>query len=236
MSRGVSVNKFISQTGICSRREADEWIRKGRVKINNQVAKLGNRVMEGDEVRLDGNILSQQEKDIYIILNKPRGIICTTDLREPKNIISFMDHPERIFPVGRLDKASEGLILLTNNGDIVNKILRAGNNHDKVYIVTVNKPLDQSFKANMEKGVPILGTITKPCKVEILSKRKFKITLIQGLNRQIRRMCEHLGYEVKQLKRTRIMHLRLGKLPIGAWRSLTKHETKSLIDKLQYSK
>ncbi len=224
----TSLNKFISSTGICSRREADKWIEAGRVSINGQIAKKGNRVEEGDEVTLDGEPLLNKPKAVYIALHKPPGITCTTDLKDKDNIIDFVGHPQRIFPIGRLDKASSGLILLTNDGDIVNKILRVENNHEKEYIVKVNRPITTEFLTQMSKGIPILGTTTKPCQTTKQSKSTFKIVLTQGLNRQIRRMCEYLNYKVVTLKRLRIMHLHLGKLPVGQWRNLTKIELEEL--------
>ncbi|CAM1364059.1 23S rRNA pseudouridine(2604) synthase [Tenacibaculum sediminilitoris] len=220
----INLNKYISSTGICSRREAERFITEGRVTINGKPTQLGNRVYEGDLVKIDGKPLKPKPKTIYIALNKPIGIVCTTDSKERKNIVKFVGHPQRLFPIGRLDKPSEGLIFLTNDGDIVNKILRAGNNHEKEYIVSVNKPFDERFIERMSNGIPILGTVTKKCKVERVNDTSFKITLIQGLNRQIRRMCEYLGYEVKKLKRTRIMNVTLGNLKVGEWRELSSKE------------
>jgi len=224
----ISLNKFISSTGICSRREADKWIEAGRVAINGSIAKKGNRVTPNDEVTLDGQPLLNKPKPIYMALHKPPGITCTTDLKDRDNIIDFIGHPQRIFPIGRLDKASTGLILLTNDGDIVNNILRVENNHEKEYIVKVDRPITQSFLTKMSKGIPILGTVTKPCHLEKISKTVFKIILTQGLNRQIRRMCEFLNYKVLTLKRVRIMNIQLGKLKVGQWRNLTKEEMKVL--------
>ncbi|WGH75885.1 23S rRNA pseudouridine(2604) synthase RluF [Tenacibaculum tangerinum] len=220
----INLNKYISSTGICSRREAERFITEGRVTINGKPTQLGNRVYEGDVVKIDGKLLRAKAKTIYIALNKPVGIVCTTDSKERKNIVKFVGHPQRLFPIGRLDKPSEGLIFLTNDGDIVNKILRAGNNHEKEYIVTVNKPINERFIKRMSSGIPILGTVTKKCKVERINDTVFKITLVQGLNRQIRRMCEYLGYEVKKLKRTRIMNVTLGNLKVGEWRELSAKE------------
>ncbi len=220
----INLNKFISSTGICSRREAEKFIVEGRVTINGKPTQLGNRVFEGDEVRIDGKTLQAKPKTLYIALNKPVGIVSTTDSKERKNIVRHVNHPQRLFPIGRLDKPSEGLIFLTNDGDIVNKILRAGNNHEKEYVVSVNKPIDQMFINKMSNGIPILGTITKKCKVEKRNDFTFKIILTQGLNRQIRRMCEYLGYEVTKLKRTRIMNVSLGNLKPGEWRELTQKE------------
>lgn len=224
----ISLNKYISNTGVCSRREADRWIEAGRVRLNGIVAQKGNRVGSGDVVTLDGRPLGTQPKRVYIALHKPPGITCTTDQRDPTNIVDFVGYPERIFPIGRLDKPSSGLILLTNDGDIVNKILREENQHEKEYIVRVDRPLQRSFQKRMQTGIHILGTITKPCKVELLGERLFKIILTQGLNRQIRRMCENLGYKVVTLKRVRIMHLTLGNLPKGKWRQLSPKEIQTL--------
>jgi len=223
-----SLNKYISETGICSRREADKLIIENRVTINNLPTRPGNRVKPGDIVKIDGKLLKNKPKHIYLAFNKPIGIVSTTDTKERNNIINFINYHERLFPVGRLDKPSEGLILLTNDGDIVNKILRAGNNHEKEYIVTVNKPITEDFINKMSNGIPILGTVTKKCTVEKINKKTFKIILIQGLNRQIRRMCEYLGYEVKKLKRVRIMNVKLGKLQTGQWRELDKKELKQI--------
>jgi len=222
--QSTSLNKYISETGICSRREADKMIEAGRVLLNREVAVKGNRVFKGDEVLLDGSPIINKVKHIYLALNKPAGITSTTDLKDKSNIIDFINHEQRIFPIGRLDKASTGLILLTNNGDIVNKILRQENNHEKEYIVTVNKPITEKFIHQMSKGVPILGQMTKKCRVVKKGEYKFSIILTQGLNRQIRRMCEYLDYRVRTLKRLRIMHINLGDLKVGTWRELTKDE------------
>ena len=224
----INLNKFISSTGICSRRDAEKFIKAGRVTINKNVAQLGNRVFKGDKVRVDGRLLESKPKTLYIALNKPVGIVCTTDSKEKKNIVKFVGHPERLFPIGRLDKPSEGLIFLTNDGDIVNKILRAGNNHEKEYIVSVDKKITDNFITKMSNGIPILGTVTQKCKVEKVSDFTFKIILTQGLNRQIRRMCEYLEYEVTKLKRERIMNVSLGKLKTGDWRELTTDEMKEI--------
>lgn len=225
---GISLNRLLSQSGICSRREADEWIEAGRVTLNGQVARKGNRAMPQDIVLLDGKPLPSKPPTVYILLHKPRGIVCTGDERERNNVISFLDYPQRVFYVGRLDKDSEGLLLLTNDGDIVNKILRAANQHEKEYIVDVDKPLSANFLRQMAQGVPILDTITRPCLVEQTAPRQFRITLTQGLNRQIRRMCERLGYEVQRLRRIRIMHLHIDQLPRGAWRTLRPEEIERL--------
>jgi 23S rRNA pseudouridine2604 synthase len=220
----TNINKYISSTGICSRREAEQFIVDGNVTINGKIAQLGNRVNAGDIVKVNGTLLQSKPKTLYIAYNKPVGIVCTTDPKERYNIVKAIGHPERLFPIGRLDKPSEGLIFLTNDGDIVNKILRAGNNHQKEYIVSVNKPITSEFIQKMGNGIPILGTITKKCPVEQLNKNTFKIILTQGLNRQIRRMCEYLDYEVTKLKRTRIMNVDLGNLEVDNWRELTDAE------------
>jgi 23S rRNA pseudouridine2604 synthase len=232
------INKYLSEVGYCSRRAADKLIEDGRVTINGEVPLMGTKIVEGDVVKVDGkSVVKKDEKAVYLVLNKPRGIVCTTDTRvEKDNIIDFLNYPKRIFPIGRLDKASEGLILMTNDGDIVNKILRARNNHEKEYIVQVNKPIDNDFIKKMSQGVPILDTVTRPCKVEQLSRVRFKIILTQGLNRQIRRMCEYLGYHVQQLKRVRIMNIHLD-LPNGKYREMTKEEFRELNNLLaDYSK
>ena len=226
--QSISLNKYISSTGVCSRREADKWIDAGRVKINGNVAQKGNRVTKDDRVTIDGKPLKQKPKSIYIALNKPPGITSTTDRRDQDNIIDFVKHPKRIFPIGRLDKASSGLILLTNDGDIVNKILRVENNHEKEYIVRVNRPITNHFLKRMRNGIPILGTVTKKCEVEKINKTVFRIILTQGLNRQIRRMCEFLDYKVVTLKRIRIMNIQLDDLKPGQWRDLTPSELNQL--------
>ncbi len=225
----VSLNKYISGTGICSRREADRLINEGRVTINGAATRPGNRVFPGDEVHIDGKPLKARPKPLYIAYNKPIGIVSTTDPKEPKNIIDAIGHPQRLFPIGRLDKPSQGLILLTNDGDIVNKVLRAGNQHQKEYIVTVDQPISDRFVQRMRSGIPILGTVTKKCEVEAINQRTFRIILTQGLNRQIRRMCEYLGYKVVRLKRVRIMHIQLDKLKAGEWRELTEAEMDKLL-------
>lgn len=220
----IRINKYISEKGICSRREADKLIEQGRVTINGIKADTGTKVTPFDEVKLDGMILSKREEPVYLALNKPVGITCTTESKVKGNIVDFINYPKRIFPIGRLDKDSEGLIFLTNDGDIVNKILRAGNNHEKEYIVTVDKPITQEFINHMSSGVRILGTITKPCIVKKEGKNVFRIILTQGLNRQIRRMCAALGFTVVKLKRVRIMNVHLADLPAGKWRYLTADE------------
>lgn len=218
----MRLNKFISESGKASRRGADKLIEEGRVKINGRKAKIGDQVKPGDEVMVNGQRIRLARNNVYLALNKPVGITCTTEKNVKGNIVDLVNHPLRVFNIGRLDKDSDGLILLTNDGDIVNKILRAENNHEKEYIVSVDKPITPEFVEKMSKGVRILGTKTLPCKVEQLSKYEFKIILTQGLNRQIRRMCEALGYEVYRLQRVRIMNIHLGNLPVGQWRDLTK--------------
>ena len=223
------INKYLSEVGFCSRREADKLLEQGRITINGKKPELGTKVTDADEICVDGtNIKKTEEKHVYIAFNKPVGIVCTTDTkREKNNIVDFINHPKRIFPIGRLDKPSEGLILLTSDGDIVNKILRARNNHEKEYIVRVDKPISPKFLEKMRNGVPILDTVTRKCEVEQIDTLQFRIVLTQGLNRQIRRMCEYLGYEVKKLKRIRIMNIKLD-LPIGKWRDLSEVEMKQL--------
>ena len=227
----MRLNKFLSETGMCSRREADAWIASGRVSINGKRAELGTQVTETDEVRVDNRMVGtrQKKKKIYICLNKPVGITCTTERDVHDNIIDFIGHEERIFPIGRLDKESEGLILLTNNGDIVNEILRSENNHEKEYLVSVDKPVTDTFIASMAGGVRILDTKTKPCKVSRVGKYDFRIILTQGLNRQIRRMCEVFGYDVRRLQRVRIVNIKLGGLKLGRWRNLTESELRGLL-------
>lgn len=218
------LNKFISETGYCSRREADKLIEQGRVTVNGQLPELGTKVSSEDTIHIDGTSISRKEKPVYLAFNKPVGITCTTELQVKGNIVSYINYKKRIFPIGRLDKPSQGLIFLTNDGDIVNKILRAGNNHEKEYVVTVDKPITQRFLDKMSSGVPILDTITRKCVVTQEDKFVFRIILTQGLNRQIRRMCEALGYRVTKLKRTRIMNVTLRGLPLGQWRYLTDKE------------
>lgn len=232
----ISLNKYISETGLCSRREADKLIEAGRVKINDVVARKGNRATANDKVYIDDVLITKETKPVYIALNKPVGIVCTTDQREPDNIIDYLGFQERIFPIGRLDKMSQGLILLTNDGDIVNKILRAGNYHEKEYIVTVNKPIDSSFIKSMSAGVPILDTVTNPCKVRQIDEFTFKIILTQGLNRQIRRMCEYLDYHVRSLNRVRIMNISLDGIDYDTWRYLTEKEISELMDLVKDSR
>ncbi|WP_373497045.1 23S rRNA pseudouridine(2604) synthase RluF [Aquiflexum sp.] len=227
--QGTRINKYLSEVGFCSRRAADKLIVEGRVTINGEIPEMGTKTFPGDEIRVNGKLISEPKEDhIYIAFNKPVGIVCTTDTKAEKdNIIDYINHPKRIFPIGRLDKPSEGLILLTSDGDIVNKILRAKNNHEKEYLVTVNKPLSKSFIQKMSNGVPILNTVTQKCDIKQISHNKFNIILTQGLNRQIRRMCESLGYEVTKLKRIRIMNIPLD-LSIGKWRDLTKKEMEEI--------
>ena len=229
-TKGIQINKYISNTGFCSRREAEKLIEQARVTINDELCLLSTRVNIGDVVEVDGEPLIKKTKPIYIAFNKPTGITSTTDLKDKTNIISFINHPKRIFPIGRLDKDSEGLILLTNDGDIVNKILRDGNNHEKEYVVTVDNPLTQEAIMGMSKGVKMLGTTTKPCIIKQEGTKRFRIILTQGLNRQIRRMCAIYGYTVKSLKRVRIMNLHLDNLKTGTWRNLTTQEI-SLLEK-----
>ena len=224
----VSINKFIAGTGLCSRREADKLLEAGRVTLNGAPARKGNRVEDGDVVLVDGQPLAEPPRRVYLALNKPPGVTCTTDRRDPTNIIDYLDYPERIFPIGRLDKYSTGLLLLTNDGDIVNKILRVEHGHEKEYVVTVDKPIDRAFVQAMSNGIPILGTVTNRCEVQKLGPKKFRIILTQGLNRQIRRMCEYLGYDVLTLKRVRIMNVRLGRQPEGELRELRADELEVL--------
>lgn len=224
-TQGIRINKYLTEAGFCSRREADKLIEDKRVTINGVVPLLGTKINEGDVVRVNGKtVLPPQSKHVYIALNKPVGIVCTTDIKAEKdNIIDFIQHPKRIFPIGRLDKPSEGLIFLTSDGDIVNKILRASNNHEKEYLVTVNRPVTPDFLMQMRNGIPILGTVTQKCMVEQIGRVEFRIVLTQGLNRQIRRMCEFLDYQVTKLKRIRIMNVKLD-LPVGKWRYLSENE------------
>ena len=222
------INKFLSETGFCSRREADKLLEEGRITINGVVPEMGTKVSPNDEVRVDGKLVREKnEKPVYLAFHKPVGIECTTNLDVRNNIVDYINYPKRIFPIGRLDKASEGLIFMTNDGDIVNKILRARNNHEKEYTVTVNKTITDRFIERMGNGIPILDTVTKKCKVEQISQFVFRITLTQGLNRQIRRMCEYLGYEVTALKRIRIINISLD-VPVGRYRDLTDEEIKEL--------
>jgi len=233
---GIRVNKYLSEVGYCSRREADKYIDLGIITINDEKVVMGMKVQPGDEVRVSGKLVGSKSKPVYLALNKPQGITCTTDQHIDGNIVDFVNFPERIFPIGRLDKPSEGLILMTNDGDIVNKILRAGNNHEKEYVVTVDKPIDSRFIFNMSNGVPILDTITNKCKVEQTGPKSFNIILTQGLNRQIRRMCEHFDFRVRKLKRMRIMNINVDNIATGQWRHLTKTEMRDLNDLIADSK
>ncbi len=232
----VRLNKYLSELGFCSRREADKLLEQGRITVNGQQPEMGFKVTEKDVILVDGVPVKKPDSDhVYIVLNKPVGIVCTTDTkREKNNIVDFVKHPKRIFPIGRLDKPSEGLILLTSDGDIVNKILRAKNNHEKEYIVRVDKPITAQFLKKMGGGLPILGTMTNKCEVEQIDTLTFRIILTQGLNRQIRRMCEYLGYEVKKLKRIRIMNIHLD-VPVGKWRDVTEAEMTELLHLLEDS-
>jgi 23S rRNA pseudouridine2604 synthase len=230
MTPPIQINKYISSTGYCSRREADDLVKLGRVEINGALAKLTDRVSDKDEVIVDGSFLKRKKiaNHVYLAFNKPVGVTTTTDTTDATNIISYINYSKRIFPIGRLDKDSSGLIILTNNGDIVNNILRSENKHDKEYIVTVDKPIDTPFLEKMGGGMKIMGDKTKACKVVAMGSRKFRIILQQGLNRQIRRMCEALGYKVTTLTRVRIMDIKLDKIPVGKWRLLSDVESKLL--------
>ena len=231
-NEGIRLNKYIASSGLCSRREADTLIESGKVTINGETAVQGSKVMDGDIVLVNGRKVTPDDDMIYIAFNKPLGVTCTTDKRDPSNIIDYIGFDERIFPVGRLDKNSSGLILLTNDGSIVNKLLRAENGHEKEYLVTVNRPYDKNFLRSMESGVPVLGQLTLPCKLKPSGDKSFKIILHQGLNRQIRRMCEYLGYKVTRLKRIRFMNISLGDLETGKWRYLTASEKKELLKEI----
>ena len=228
-SEGIRLNKYISSSGMCSRREADRIIESGKVTVNGVTADLGTRVLDGDVVEVDGKPVIPEDNSIYIAFNKPLGITCTTDRRDPSNIIDYIDFKERIFPIGRLDKNSSGLILLTNNGDIVNGLLRSENGHEKEYVVTLDRPYDGKFIKNMSSGVPVLGRMTLPTEVFPVNAKTFRIILRQGMNRQIRRMCEYLGYRVAKLKRIRFINIELGDLAVGKWRYLTAEEKKELL-------
>ena len=226
----IRLNKFISETGFCSRREADKLIERNKVTVNGKIPEMGTQVSNDDYIEINGTPLKNKEEMVYLAFNKPIGITCTTEHKVKGNIIDFINFPKRIFPIGRLDKPSQGLIFLTNDGDIVNKILRSGNNHEKEYIVTVDKPISPSFIKDMANGIPILDTITKKCFVKKESKYVFKIVLTEGLNRQIRRMCDYLGYGVVRLERLRIMNITIDNLPVGKWRHLTKNELLNIND------
>ncbi|MDO5650046.1 MAG: pseudouridine synthase [Gallicola sp.] len=234
-NEGTRINQYLSRAGICSRRQADALIAEGRVRVNGQIAELGTKVSPTDVVFLeDRNVSAEKAPEaLYIALNKPRGVVCTTDLREPDNIVDYLNFEERIFPIGRLDKDSSGLILLTNDGSIVNRILRAQFGHEKEYVVRVDQKITPEFLKKMRGGVPILDTMTKPCKVQQISEDEFRIILTQGLNRQIRRMCEYLNYRVLRLKRIRVMHITLGRMQIGEWRKLSYKELNELENLLQ---
>lgn len=235
INEGIRLNKYISESGFCSRREADKLIEKGFVYINNKKAEIGSKVTSEDIVKINNDIIKPKKKRVYIAFNKPVGITCTTERHIKGNIIDYINYPERIFNIGRLDKPSQGLIFLTNDGDIVNKILRAGNNHEKEYIVTVDKPITNEFLHKMSSGVPILDTVTKKCKIKKESKYVFRIILTQGLNRQIRRMCQYLGYNVTKLERIRIMNVTLDNIPIGNWRYLTEEEMNTINELVESS-
>ncbi|MDF7761660.1 23S rRNA pseudouridine(2604) synthase RluF [Kosakonia cowanii] len=236
-TQSTRLNKYISESGICSRREADRYIEQGNVFINGKRAGIGDQVVAGDVVKVNGQLIEPRNEEdlVFIALNKPVGIVSTTEEGEKDNIVDFVNHSSRIFPIGRLDKDSQGLIFLTNHGDLVNKILRAGNDHEKEYLVTVNKPVTDEFVRGMGAGVPILGTVTRKCKVKKEAPFTFRITLVQGLNRQIRRMCEYFGYEVTRLERTRIMNVSLTGLPPGEWRDLTDDELVALFKLIENS-
>lgn len=228
---GVRINKFLSEAGVCSRREADRKIENGEIRINDKIAVAGDKVMPEDVVYANGRPVEKEEEMVLLVLNKPVGVVCTAEKREKNNVIDFMKYPKRIYPIGRLDKDSEGLLLMTNNGELVNKIMRAGNMHEKEYIVTVNKPVSDSFVRGLAGGVPLveLNTTTRKCKVEKIANRKVRIVLTQGLNRQIRRMCEYFGYRVEKLERVRIMNIELGDLKTGQYREVTPEEYKKLM-------
>ncbi len=229
----VRINKYLSEAGVCSRREADRMIEAGRITIGGEIARPGQKVEEGDDVRLDGKTVKKEEEIIVLAMNKPEGIVCTTSQKEKDNIIDYLNYPKRVYPVGRLDKNSEGLILLTNDGELMDNILRARNYHEKEYVVTVDRPVTNAFIRKMEAGVPILDTVTRPCEARKKGEKTFHIILTQGLNRQIRRMCEALGYRVRHLKRIRIMNIRLGDLPSGSCRPLTPEEYRKLKEGLK---
>ena len=229
---GKRLNKYIADSGYCSRREADRLIEEGRVRLDGRVGSLGDRVLPGMAVTVDGQSLTGESEKVYIVLNKPRGIVCTADPREPMNVVDYVGHPARIFPVGRLDKDSEGLLLMTSDGEIVNRLLRAAGGHEREYEVEIDRPVTAEFVRRMMAGVPILDTVTLPCKVRRAGEHGFNIILVQGLNRQIRRMCEALGANVTRLKRVRIMNIRLGSLKPGQWRDLTRSELDALLEEL----
>ena len=234
---GIRINKFLSEAGVCSRREADRQVELGNITIDGKVAETGARVLPGQTVLFQGKKVSKEEEMILIAFHKPVGIVCTAEKREKNNVIDYINYPKRIYPVGRLDKDSEGLLLLTNNGDIVNKMMRSGNMHEKEYIVTVNRPVTESFIHGLANGVPLaeLNTMTRKCHVKKIGKKQFKIILTQGLNRQIRRMCEYFGYRVEKLVRTRIMNIELGDLPVGTYRDVTPEEYRQLLSLIKDS-
>ena len=238
MAEGIRINKFLSEAGVCSRREADRQVENGNVTIDGKIAVMGDRIFDGQKVCFMGKEVTLEEEKILLAVHKPAGIVCTAEKREKNNIVDFIHYPKRIYPVGRVDKDSTGLILMTNQGELVNKIMRAGNMHEKEYIVTVNKPVTDVFLRGMSGGVPLveLGVTTRKCKVERLGKRKFKIILTQGYNRQIRRMCEYFGYRVEELQRVRIMNIHLGDLAPGTYRKLTTKEYTELMHMLAHSK
>lgn len=231
-TQGIRLNKYVADSGYCSRREADRIITEGRVRIDGRVGVLGDRVLPGMTVTVDNQPIATQSEKVYLALNKPVGIVCTTDPREPMNVVDYLDYPVRIFPVGRLDKDSSGLLLMTSDGEIVNRLLRAAGGHEKEYEVEVDRPVTKEFLEGMMKGVPILDTVTLPCKVRRTGERSFNIIIIQGLNRQIRRMCEYFGYNVRSLRRIRIMNIRLGNMKPGQWRELTQAEFAELTRQL----
>lgn len=231
-TQGIRLNKYVADSGYCSRREADRIITEGRVRIDGRVGVLGDRVLPGMTVTVDNQPIATQSEKVYLALNKPVGIVCTTDPREPMNVVDYLDYPVRIFPVGRLDKDSSGLLLMTSDGEIVNRLLRAAGGHEKEYEVEVDRPVTKEFLVGMMKGVPILDTVTLPCKVRRTGERSFNIIIVQGLNRQIRRMCEYFGYNVRSLRRIRIMNIRLGNMKPGQWRELTQAEFAELTRQL----
>lgn len=228
VQEGIRVNKYLSDCGICSRRQADRFIEERRIQVNGEVAVMGTKIFPNDVVKFNNKVISKENELILLAMNKPRGITCTAQKEDPDNIVDFLNYPKRVYPIGRLDKDSEGLILLTNDGSIVNKILKASNYHEKEYVVTVNKALTPTFLNGMREGVPILDTVTRKCEVTQINKFTFSIILTQGLNRQIRRMCEHFGYRVVKLERIRIMNIKLGRLNTGTWRKVTERELEDL--------
>ena len=236
-SQGIRINKYLSKAGVCSRREADRQIAEGNVTVDGQAAEPGTRVLPGQKVLFCGRPVEEEEEMILLAFHKPRGIVCTAEKREKNNVVDYINYPKRIYPVGRLDKDSEGLLLMTNNGDIVNRIMRAGNVHEKEYLVTVNKPVTETFLRGLAGGVPLveLGVTTRRCLVERAGKKEFRIVLTQGLNRQIRRMCEYFGYRVEKLVRTRIMNIELGSLESGTYRRVDGEEYRTLLDLIRDS-